>query len=194
MSKVIVNMSLSLDGVIQAPGRADEDTRAGFAYGGWALPYYDPVMGKAAAAGMSAQPALLLGRRTYMDFYAVWPNRTDNSFTEVLNNSQKYVASTTLKEPLPWKNSTLLKGEACAAVAALKQHLDRDLVILGSGMLVRSLMQGNLIDEYALSIHPLILGSGQRLFPDKAPFTALHLVDSRTTSTGVVMATYRPIG
>src|SRR6267154_1698665 len=126
MSKVVVNMSLTLDGVIQAPGRPDEDLRGGFEHGGWALPYFDPVMGKAAAEGMAQAPALLLGRRTYEDFYSVWPNRTDNPFTEVLNKAQKYVASTTLMEPLPWINSTLLKGDAVAAVAALKGQLDQD--------------------------------------------------------------------
>jgi dihydrofolate reductase len=192
MSKVVVNMSLTLDGVIQAPGRPDEDLRGGFEHGGWALPYFDPVMGKAAAEGIAQAPALLLGRRTYEDFYSVWPNRTDNPFTEVLNKAQKHVVSTTLKEPLPWINSTLLKGDAAAAVAALKGQLDQDLVVLGSGELVQSLMRGNLVDEYVLSIHPLVLGSGRRLFPADGPFAALRLVDSKTTTTGVVIATYRP--
>jgi dihydrofolate reductase len=112
MRRVVVNMSLTLDGVMQAPGRPDEDTRGGFEHGGWALPYFDPVMADVAAQGISQQPALLFGRRTYEDFFTVWPNRTDNPFTEVLNNAQKYVASTTLEEPLPWSNSTLLRGDA----------------------------------------------------------------------------------
>ena len=185
-------MSLTLDGVIQAPGRPDEDTRGGFKHGGWALPYFDPVMGSAAAEGMSRMPSLLFGRRTYEDFYAVWPKRTDNPFTEFLNKAQKYVASTTLEEPLPWSNSTLLRGDAAAAVAALKAEPGKDLVILGSGALVQSLMRSNLVDEYALSIHPLILGSGRRLFPDGSPFAALQLVGAKTTTTGVVIATYRP--
>ena len=193
MSKVVVNMSLTLDGVMQAPGRPDEDTRGGFEYGGWALPYFDPVvMGRVAEEGMAKPSALLLGRRTYEDFYSVWPNRTDNPFTEILNNSQKYVASRTLEEPLPWINSTLLNGDAAAAVAALKEQSDKDLVVLGSGVLVQSLMQHNLIDEYVLSIHPLVLGSGRRLFADGSPFAALRLVDTKTTTTGVVIATYRP--
>ena len=193
MSKIVVNMSLTLDGVIQAPGRPDEDTRDGFKYGGWALPYFDPIMFSASAEGMAKMPSLLFGRRTYEDFYAVWPKRTDgNPFTEVLNNSQKYVASTTLEEPLPWQNSTLLKGDAATAVATLKEQSGRDFVILGSGEFVQSLMRHNLIDEYVLSIHPLILGSGRRLFPDGSPYTALRLVDTKTTTTGVVMATYRP--
>ena len=192
MGKVIVNLSVTLDGITQAPGRPDEDTRGGFKYGGWALPYFDPVMGKAAAEGMSKQAALLFGRRTYEDFYSVWPNRTDNPFTEVLDNSQKYVASTTLKEPLPWINSTLLAGDAAEAVARLKEEPDKDLVVLGSVALVQSLMQHNLIDDYVLSLHPLVLGAGRRLFAEGNPYAKLQLVNSKTTTTGVVIATYRP--
>ena len=192
MGKVVVNLSVTLDGVTQAPGRPDEDTRGGFKYGGWALPYFDPVMGKAAVEGMAKPAALLFGRRTYEDFYSVWPNRTDNPFTAVLDNSQKYVASRTLKEPLPWINSTLLAGDAAAAVAKLKEESDKELVVLGSVALVQSLMQHNLVDVYVLSIHPLVLGSGRRLFVDRSPYAKLQLVDSKTTTTGVVMATYQP--
>jgi dihydrofolate reductase len=191
MRKVVVSMSMTLDGVIQAPGRPDEDPRGGFQYGGWALPYFDPVAGRVAAEAIAQMPVLLLGRRTYEDFYAVWPTRTDNPFSEVLNNAQKFVASTTLKEPLPWRNSTLLKGDAAEAVAALKEQPGKDFVILGSGALVRSLMRRNLVEEYALSIHPLVLESGTRLFPDGSPYAALRLVDTKTTTTGVVIATYR---
>src|SRR5229473_3525297 len=166
MRRIIVFNSLSLDGVMQAPGRPDEDRRGGFERGGWALPYSDPAMGQAVGESMATTGGLLFGRRTYEDFYKVWPNQTDNPFTEVLNNTQKYVASTTLTEPLPWRNSTLLEGDAAGAVAELKKGPGKDLVILGSGELIRSLMQRNLIDEYILLIHPLVLGSGQRLFPD----------------------------
>jgi dihydrofolate reductase len=192
MGKLIVNLNLSLDGVMQAPGRADEDTREGFKYGGWAGPYFDPVMAQIAAEGIATSPALLFGRRTYEDFYSVWPNRTDNPFTDVLNKAEKHVASRTLKEPLVWRNSKLLKGDAAATVAKLKQELDRDLLILGSGTLVQSLMQSNLIDEYALSIFPLVLGSGRRLFAEGSPYASLQLVATRTSSTGVMIATYRP--
>ena len=191
MSKMIVNMSLTLDGVMQAPGRPDEDTRGGFTHGGWALPYFDPLMFSPPTDGKV--PSMLFGRRTYEDFYTVWPNRTDgNPFTEILNNSQKYVASTTLQEPLPWINSTLLMGDVPAAVAALKKQLDNNLVVLGSGELLQSLMRHNLVDEYVLSIHPLILGTGLRLFPDGSPFAALKLVDTKIANTGVVIATYHP--
>jgi dihydrofolate reductase len=191
MSRVLVLNNVTLDGVMQAPGRPDEDNRGGFAHGGWALPYSDAVMGKIMAEGMAKGASLLLGRRTYEDFFSVWPNRTDNPFTEVLNNVQKYVASTTLQEPLPWTNSTLLKGDAADAVAELKKHPGKDLVVLGSGQLVQSLMRRNLIDDYMLLIHPLVLGSGRRLFNDGGTLSALHLVDSKTTTTGVVIATYQ---
>src|ERR1700732_2488940 len=159
MRKIVVTNNLTLDGVMQAPGRPDEDVRGGFDRGVWALPYNDPVMGREMGDGMAQAGGLLLGRRTYEDFSSVWPNRTDNPFTEVLNNTQKYVASTTLEEPLSWSNSTLLKGDAAEAVARLKEEPDKDLVVLGSGELIQSLMLRNLVDEYVLLIHPLVLGS-----------------------------------
>ena len=192
MSRVVVTNSLTLDGVMQAPGRPDEDLRGGFEYGGWAQPYFDSVMASVAAEGIAKGGDLLLGRRTYEDFAAFWPNQTeDNPFTAVLNNFQKYVASTTLEEPLSWSNSTLLKGDAGETVARLKEQPGKDLVVLGSGELVQSLVRRNLVDEYVLMIHPLVLGSGRRLFTDGGSFAALRLVDTRTTTTGVVIATYR---
>jgi dihydrofolate reductase len=192
MTNIVVFMSLTLDGVMQAPGRPDEDERGGFKHGGWAVPYSDPVQGRVAAESMSTTGALLLGRRTYEDFYSVWPSRTDNPFTEVLNNATKFVASRTLREPLPWQNSVLLSGDAADEVAKLRQEEGKDIVILGSGELVRSLLARNLIDRYLLQIHPLVLGSGQRLFADGGTLAKLRLVDSRPTSTGVVIATYEP--
>jgi dihydrofolate reductase len=190
MVKVVVFVNLTLDGVMQAPGRPDEDRRDGFEHGGWAAPY---ATMEAAEESMSHSGALLLGRRTYEDFYTVWPNRTDNPFTEVLDNTQKYVASTTLEEPLPWINSTLLKGDAAEAVSRLKEEPGQDLVILGSGVLIQSLMRRNLIDEYVLLIHPLVLGSGRHLFTAGGAFASLRPVATRTTSTGVVIATYQPV-
>lgn len=190
MSKIVLFTNLTLDGVMQAPGRPDEDRRGGFVHGGWATPF---AAMQEVGDGLFKMGALLFGRRTYQDFYAVWPTRTDNPFTELLNNLQKYVASTTLKEPLPWSNSTLLKGDAAAAVSRLREKPGQDIVICGSGELVQSLMRHNLIDRYVLLIHPLILGSGRRLFVDGGAFAALRLVDSKTTSTGVVIAVYEPI-
>jgi dihydrofolate reductase len=193
MRKVVVFNSLTLDGVMQAPGRPDEDLRGGFQHGGWATPYADPIMGSVAAEGMAKGGALLFGRRTYEDFYAVWPTRPEpNPFTAVLNNTQKYLASTTLKEPLPWINSTLLKSDAVQAVATLKKEPGGDITILGSGVLIQSLMLHNLIDEFLLLIHPLVLGSGRRLFTEGGAFATLKLVDTKTTTTGVVIATYQP--
>jgi len=192
MGRVVVVSSLTLDGVMQAPGRPDEDRRGGFVHGGWALPYNDQVMGNAMGAGMARTRALLLGRRTYQDFAAVWPKRKDNPFTEVLNNTQKYVASRTLTEPLPWRNSTLLGGDAAEAVAGLREEPGGDIVVLGSGDLAQSLIRHNLVDEYTLLIHPLVLGSGRRLFTEGIAVSALRLTASVTTTTGVVIATYQP--
>ena len=169
MGKVVVFTSLTLDGVMQAPGRPDEDRRGGFDRGGWAQPYNDPVMGRVAAEGMAKEGSLLLGRRTYEDFFSFWPEQPDNPFTEALDNTRKYVASTSMEEPLPWRNSTLLKGDAAEAVAELKRQSDEDLTVLGSGELVQSLRRRDLIDEYMLLIHPLVLGTGRKLFPDGGP-------------------------
>jgi dihydrofolate reductase len=192
MSKVIVNTSLSLDGVMQAPGRADEDVRDGFEHGGWAIPYNDEVMGRVIGERMAGPSRILLGRRTYEDFAGYWPKQTDNPFTEVLNERQKLVASRTLGEPLPWVNSMLLEGDAVDAVAALRQQPGEDIVVLGSGELAQGLIRRGLVDRYLLLIHPLVLGSGRRLFPDDGSRAALRLLDSVPTTTGVVIATYEP--
>jgi dihydrofolate reductase len=192
---VVAFIGLTLDGVMQGPGRPDEDRRGGFEHGGWMVPYADAARSANAGRSIADTEALLFGRRTYEDFYRVWPNRTDdNPFTEVLNRAQKYVASRTLEDPLPWVNSTLLRGDAEDTVAELKERPGKNLVVLGSGELVRSLMRRNLVDQYVLSIHPLILGSGRRLFDDPASRVELELVDATTTATGVVIATYRPAG
>jgi dihydrofolate reductase len=192
MAKLVVINNLTLDGVMQAPGRPDEDLRGGFEYGGWAVPYHDEVMGRVMGERMARGGPLLLGRRTYEDFAGFWPKQKDNPYTEVLNNVQKYVASTTLTESLPWSNSTLLRGDAAEAVAKLKEESGKDIGVLGSGQLIQSLMRHDLVDEYVLLIHPLLVGSGRRLFPDGGPFAALRLVDSVTTTTGVLIATYQP--
>jgi dihydrofolate reductase len=192
MRKVVVFTNVTLDGVMQAPGRPDEDRRGGFEHGGWALPYSDPVMGKVQAEGMANAGPLLLGRRTYEDFSSFWPRQTDNPFTEVLDKAEKYVASTTLRAPLPWSNSTLLEGDAADAVAGLKRRPGKDLTVLGSGELVQSLRRRDLVDRYLLLIHPLVLGTWRRLFPDGGPAGPLRLVESVTTTTGVVIATYEP--
>ena len=191
MGCIVVPNHLTLDGVMHGPASADEDTRAGFERGGWAAPYYDEVMGAVMAEGMAREGSLLLGRRTYEQLAGFWPKQTDgNPFTEVLNRTQKYVASTTLEEPLPWENSTLLGGGAPDAVARLKQELDHDISILGSGELIRSLMSHGFIDEFLLTIHPLVLGQGRRLFGGDGAYAALRLVDTKPTTTGVIIARY----
>jgi dihydrofolate reductase len=193
MSRIVVNNNVTLDGVMQAPGAPDEDLRNDFKHGGWATPYFDSVMATIAGEGMAKGGTMLLGRRTYEHFATVWPNMPqDNPFTTFINNCQKYVASKTLKGPLAWNNSTLLKGDAVDAVARLKKQPGNDIVILGSGELIQSLMQHNLIDRYVLQIHPLVLGSGRHLFADGGPFASLRLVDTKTSTTGVVIATYQP--
>ena len=190
MARVVVCTNLTLDGVMQAPGRPDEDPRDGFTHGGWGAPYAamahaGEVFGRAGA--------LLLGRRTYVDFANTWPARPDSPFTPWLNATPKYVASRTLAAPLPWINSILLDGDVPAAVARLKEEQTKDLLILGSGQLVRSLMQQGLVDELVLLVHPLVLGSGRRLFEHGTAAASLRLVASSTTPNGVVMATYEPV-
>jgi dihydrofolate reductase len=138
MSTVVVINHLTLDGVMQAPGRPDEDRRGGFEHGGWAVPYGDEVMGRVMGEGMAQRGALLLGRRTYEDFAAFWPVPEDDPFTAVLNERRKYVASRTLREPLAWSSSTPLEGDAADAVARLKERSSENLAVLGSGELVRS--------------------------------------------------------
>jgi dihydrofolate reductase len=193
MRRIVAIEHLTLDGVMQAPGRTDEDARENFEHGGWAHANADDVMGKKMGEGMARGGPLLFGRRTYEDFYGFWPHQTDNPYTEVLNNTQKYVASKTLQEPLPWRNSTLLAGDAVEAVTKLKAESGEDIGVLGSGELVRSLMRHGLVDEFVLMIHPLVLGSGRRLFDDGGALAALRLVDSVTTTTGVLIATYQRV-
>jgi dihydrofolate reductase len=190
MRKVSLFHHLTLDGVMQAPGRPDEDCRDDFRHGGWWAPYNDRVLGEIVAEGLARDVDLLLGRRTYEDFAGFWPRQEDNPFTAVLNARRKYVASTTLKEPLEWSNSVLLEGDAAEAVAKLKQQPGKDIVILGSGQLVRSLLKRGLIDELTLAIAPLLIGSGRRLFDGDGTNAALRLVDARPTTTGVIVATY----
>jgi dihydrofolate reductase len=190
MSKVVIFENVTLDGVMQAPGREDEDTRGGFEHGGWAVPYADSVLGEAASASMANTGGLLLGRLTYEDILAYW-NETDSPFKDILNNTQKYVASKRLEEPLAWPNSALLKGDAVKAVADLRKKSGKDLVVLGSGKLAASLRQADLVDQYVLMIHPLVLGSGRRLFDGDGPVAKLQLVDTKATTTGVVIATYQ---
>jgi dihydrofolate reductase len=181
-----------MDGVIQAPGRPDEDTRDGFERGGWAVPYNDEVMAQRMGEGMASSGTMLFGRRTYEDFYGYWPQQTDNPFTPYLNQATKYVISSTLSEPLPWENSILLPGDPATSVSRLKSESGPDLGIVGSAQLVKSLLAAKLIDRYTLLIHPLVLGQGHRLFDERGPGVDFELADSVVTSKGVIIATYQP--
>jgi dihydrofolate reductase len=179
---------VTLDGVMQGPGRPDEDTRDGFAHGGWAVPRSDEAMVAKMGDRMGGDRAFLFGRRTYEDLLASW-NAQGGPFKEALNNARKFVASSSPATKLEWPNSTLLRGDIPAAVADLKQNSGTNLVIMGSGVLIGSLMAADVIDEYLLMIHPLVLGTGRRLFPEGVHMS-LRLTDSVTTSTGVLIASY----
>jgi dihydrofolate reductase len=191
MRLVVIN-HLTLDGVMQGPGRPDEDTRGGFSLGGWAAPFADEVMLKALGDRM-ANPdgGLLLGRWSYEEMLRHW-NEQGGPYKDALNNAPKYVVSSNPATTLDWRNSTLVHGDVPAAVAELKQRGAGDLVIMGSGRLIQSLMPHRLIDEYLLMIYPLVLGSGQRLFEPDHHVTELRLVESIPTTKGVIIATYRP--
>lgn len=196
MGRIVVMNHLTLDGVMQGPGRPDEDIRGGFADGGWGR--RSTTAGDAAGAAMGERMAAggglagwLFGRWTYEQLLAHW-NKTGGPFKDALNDTPKYVASTTLDEPLPWPNSTLLRGDLADAVRELKAQTTGVLAIMGSGELIASLMDTDLIDEYLLMIHPLVLGAGRRLFPAGRQVD-LRLTSSRATDTGVVITTYEPI-
>lgn len=192
MSRVLVINHLTLDGVMQAPGRADEDTRGGFTHGGWAAANVDEMVTNAVMRTRgAASGGLLLGRRSYEDLLSSW-NAQGGPFKDMLNNATKYVASTKMCEPLPWPNSTLLSGDVAAAVARLKQQPAGDLTVMGSGEFIQSLMRHDLIDEYLLLIHPLVLGSGRRMFAGGGLSSSLRLVDSAVSTTGVLITTYQP--
>jgi dihydrofolate reductase len=197
VGRIVAVLHVTLDGVMQAPARPDEDPRDDFRYGGWATPYGDAVMASTVGPGMSSggpgDGGLLLGRRTYEDFHRVWPQRKENPFTERLNSAQKYVASNTLSPALPWENSTLLCGDVLRAVAHLKATMSGNLVVLGSGALLQSLMQRHLVDEFLLTIYPLVLGTGRRLFPPEGPRLPLRLAETKPTTTGVISPVTRSL-
>ncbi|NYE96404.1 dihydrofolate reductase [Psychromicrobium silvestre] len=185
----VVN-NISLDGVTQAPGSPDEDTRNGFRYGGWSAAYNDEILSRTMSKGMAGEGAMLFGRRTYQNFASYWPFQGDNPFTVYMNRVQKFVASNGLNEPLPWANSVLLSGDTLQAIAELKASEGPDLTVIGSGELVRSLLAARLVDKLTLVIHPLLLGNGHRLFDERPERQNFRLVESTPTSTGVIIGEY----
>ena len=194
MRNVIVNEFMSLDGVVQAPGGADEDPSGGFEHGGWHLGYFDDVSRKRVLDGIVEAGGSLLGRRTWEIFAAYWPNASEEEqvIADPLNTKPKYVASTTLSDPLEWQNSTVLQGDVAEAVAALKRQDGADVHVIGSAELVRSLIEHDLVDELRLMIDPVLLGGGKGIFRADAARRPLRLVGGEVTSTGAILATYAP--
>ncbi|MFC0544219.1 dihydrofolate reductase family protein [Kutzneria chonburiensis] len=191
MRSITATLFVSLDGVVQGLGRAEEDTRRGFTHGGWGPQYNDEVMGRELGQRMARAGDMLFGRRTWEDFTGVWSGATDgNPFTAHMNAATKYVVSRTLADASAWSNSILLRGEAVETVAALKAQPGSDLSVNGSPSLVQSLHAAGLVDRLTLLIHPLTLGSGMRLFEGSAPLTEFELTDSVTTTKGVIIAHY----
>jgi dihydrofolate reductase len=178
--KVVASELVSLDGLMEKPQE-------------WAFSYSNDEMEEANASGMASSDAMLLGRVTYEEFAAFWPyqDRTEQPYTDYLNNTPKYVVSKTLEEPLEWQNSILIKGNVADEVSRLKKQPGKDITIVGSGALVRSLLAEDLLDDLRLMIHPIVLGRGKRLFEEGGAQKALELVDSKTFSTGVLYLTYQ---
>jgi dihydrofolate reductase len=181
MRRVVAGLFVSLDGVVEAPEK-------------WQLSYFNDEMGEAVGAAMAAADAMLLGRVTYQEFASYWPGASseDQPFADYMNNTQKYVVSTTLENVDGWQNSTLIKGNVAEEIAELKRRSGKDITIIGSAALVRSLLRDGLLDELGLMVHPVVVGGGKRLFEDGGDREVLELVDSKTFSTGVVSLTYRP--
>jgi dihydrofolate reductase len=191
MRSISATLSITLDGVVQGLGRADEDTRGGFTHGGWGGKYNDEVMGREMGKGMAKPTDMLFGHRTWTDFTAAWSHATDgNPFTAHMNAATKYVVSRTLRDADAWQNSILLSGDAAETVAKLTAEPGNDLTIIGSASLVRGLHAAGLVDAYTLLICPLTLGSGTRLFEGPAPLTEFELTSSVTTTKGVIIAHY----
>lgn len=192
---IVLSDFMSLDGVVQAPGGREEDTDGGFTNGGWSMPYFDAAtMGTAIGAAMEKTEALLFGRRTWQTMAAAWPGRAGDPFADQMNEIPKYVVSRTLtQDDLYWSNSTLLpRDDPVGGVRKLRANAGGDVMVMGSPTLVRTLIANDLVDEYVFMIEPILLGGGKRLFPDDGQSRPLELVSTSTSSTGVLVCTYRP--
>ncbi|MGH2658370.1 MAG: dihydrofolate reductase family protein [Actinomycetota bacterium] len=193
MRKLIVSTFLTLDGVMQAPGGPGEDDSGGFAHGGWSVHYWDELMGQVMTEAMSAPFDLVLGRRTYDIFAAYWPHAPEEAGAKPLNDATKYVASRS-RPTLEWEKSVLIEGDAAEGIAELKKGDGPELQVHGSGNLIQTLLRHNLVDQYRLWVFPLVIGSGKRLFSGGTIPSGLKLVDSKVSTTGVVIGTYEPAG
>jgi dihydrofolate reductase len=195
MSKLTLTTFLTLDGVMQSPGMPEEDRSGGFQHGGWLFPYLDADMEREVTERFAAAEAFLLGRKTYEIFAAYWPRITDpaDAIAAALNRLPKYVVSTTL-DRVEWHNSTLVRGDVTKEIAKLKRRHDGELQVHGSGGLAQTLFENELVDEYRLWLYPVVLGTGKRLFGSGAVPASLELIETKRTSAGVVVTTYRPLG
>src|SRR3990172_2928333 len=193
MRKLIVNTFITLDGVMQAPGGPEEDPTGGFKYGGWSVNYWDDTMGKIMGDFMAKPFELLLGRKTYKIFAAHWPYAKDDPGADFLNSAKKHVVSRTL-DKVDWNNSTLIKNDVVHAIEKLKEQSGPELQVHGRGNLIQTLLKHNLIDEFHLWVFPVVIGTGKKLFSDGTIPSNLKLIDSKTASTGVIIATYQPDG
>ena len=194
MRRLVVSEFLTLDGVMQAPGDPNEDRSGGFEHGGWQLPFFDDAFGEFVMEGFADAGAFLLGRLTYDNFAAFWPNQpADDPVAGPMNATTKYVVSTTLTEPLSWQNSTLIRDDVAGTIRRLKHEDGGDIMVIGSGELVQTLIGENLVDVYRLMVHPIVLGKGKRLFRSDLDLSQLELIDSKATSKGVLQLRYKPV-
>jgi dihydrofolate reductase len=194
MRRVVVNEWMTLDGVVQAPGYADEDTSGGFQHGGWHLRYFDDTSRAWVVEGYAAAGGFLFGRRTYEQLASYWPHAAEEekAIADPLNHLPKYVASRTLTEPLEWEHARVLKGDVADAVTALKQEDGDDLHVVGSTELVRTLIEHDLVDRFRVMIDPVVVGGGKRIFGDDGIRRPLRLIQGQVTATGAILATYGP--
>jgi dihydrofolate reductase len=196
MRKLTVNEFVTMDGVMQAPGGPEEDPSGGFEHGGWSVNYWDEMMGQVMDEATSKPFDLLLGRKTYEIFAAHWPHITDEtqkSMADTLNNARKYVASRTLHS-VDWQNSSLLQGDVGEAVAKIKEESGPEILVMGSSNLIQTLLKHDLVDQFGIWVFPVVLGKGKRLFGDGTVPGQMKLADSKTSTTGVTIATYERAG
>ena len=193
--RIVIIEFISLDGVVQAPGGADEDTDGGFAHGGWTHPFFDDVVGGAWDTALTGAEALLFGRRTWQTMAAAWPGRAGDPFADRMNAIPKYVVSETLgDDELTWNNTTRIPGaDGVARIRELRESDGADLLVLGSSTLARTLLQEDLVDELRLMVMPVLLGGGKTIFPGEGARRRLELVSTDTSGTGVHVSTYRPV-